>query len=176
MSNFGEDINQYLKEFKKGDRSRFQEFYDKYHNYFLSWAVYYLVNKDLREDVVLDAYSNMFRSIQTFKDDEDGYNWLIKIIENVARTCNKNELKQRRFFVENIYTAEDFNCFDEVNIYADIERLFKKDYKNYIIATLVLCKGRKQEEVAKMLGISTPAVSQRMNKIRKVMENYLTKS
>ena len=175
MSYFGEDINQYLIEFKKNDRSRFNEFYEKYHDRFLSYAVYYLVNKDLREDVVLDSYLKMFRSIRTFDESEDGYNWVLKIVENTARTRNLKELKHKTVEIDNIYLADEHDCYAEADVTMFLEKIFKsKDYKNYVIAIL-LFKGRKQEEIAKMLGISESAVSQRMSKIRAIIANNLKK-
>ena len=176
MSHFGEDINQYLIEFKKEDRSRFDEFYDKYHDRFLSYAVYYLVNKDLREDVVSESYMKMFRSIKTFDEKEDGYNWMLKIIENTARTRNLKELRHKTVDIDNIYLADEHDCYAETDVTMFLEKVFKaKDYKNYVIAILMF-KGRKQEEIASMLDISPSAISQRMSKIREIIENNLKKS
>ena len=176
MSYFGEDINQYLIEFKKDDRSRFDEFYAKYHDRFLSYAVYYLVNKDLREDIVSDSYLKMFRSIKTFNEREDGYNWILKIIENTARTRNRKELKNKTVDIDNIYLADEHDGYAESDVKILLERVFKnKDYKNYVIATLMF-KGRKQEEIATMMGITKSAVCQRMSKIRAIIENNLKKS
>ena len=176
MSYFGEDINQYLIEFKKDDRSRFDEFYEKYHDRFLSYAVYYLVNKDLREDVVLDSYLNMFRSINTFDEQEDGYNWMLKIIENTARTRNLKELKHKTVDIDNIYLADGYDGYAEIDVVLFLEKVFESsDYKNYVIAMLMF-KGRKQEEIAKMIGITDSAVSQRMSKIREIISNNLKKS
>ena len=176
MSYFGEDINQYLIEFKKDDRSRFDEFYGKYHDHFLSYAVYYLVNKDLREDIVLDTYVNMFRSINTFDENEDGYNWVLKIIENTARTRNRKELRHKTVDIDKIYLADEHDCFAEIDVVLFLEKVFKtKDYRNYVIA-LLMFKGRKQEEIAKMLGITESAISQRMSKIREIIANSLKKN
>ena len=176
MSYFGEDINQYLIEFKRGDRSRFDEFYAKYHDRFLSYAVYYLVNKDLREDVVLESYLKMFRSIKTFDENEDGYNWMLKIVENTARTRNLRELKHKAVNIDNIYLADEHDCYAETEVELFLEKVFKRnDYKNFVIAMLMF-KGRKQEEIAKMLDITESAVSQRMNKIRAIISNNLKKN
>ena len=175
MSYYKEDINQYLIEFKKGDRSRFDEFYDKYHDRFLSYAVYYLVNKELYEDVVSDSYLNMFRSIKTFDEEKDGYDWMLKIVENTARSRNLREIKRKTVDIDNIYLADEHDCYAEAEVSMFLERVFKnKDYKNYVIAMLMF-KGRKQEEIAIMLGISKSAISQRMSKIRSIIENNLKK-
>ena len=175
MSHFGEDINQYLSEFKKENRSRFDEFYDKYHDRFLSYAVYYLVNKDLREDVVSESYMKMFRSIQTFDEERDGYDWMVKIIENTARTRNLKELRHKTVDIDNIYLADEHDCYAETEVTMFLERLLKRtDYRNYVIAMLMF-KGRKQEEIAKMLGITKSAISQRVSKIREIIGNNLKK-
>ncbi|MCH5156527.1 MAG: RNA polymerase sigma factor [Clostridiales bacterium] len=175
MSYFGEDVNQYLIEFKKEDRSRFNEFYDKYHDRLLTYAVLYLVNKDLCEDVMSESYIKMFRSINTFKEDEDGYNWLLKIIENTARTRNLKELKHKTVDIDKIYLPDQRDNYAESDIDMFLERVIKsKDYKNYVIAMLMF-KGRKQEEIASMLGITKSAVCQRMSKIRAIIANNLKK-
>lgn len=175
MSHYKEDINQYLIEFKKDDRSRFDEFYDKYHDRFLSYAVYYLVNKDLREDVVSESYMKMFRSIKTFDEERDGYDWMVKIIENTARTRNLKELRHKTVDIDNIYLADEHDCYAETEVTMFLERLLKRtDYRNYVIAMLMF-KGRKQEEIAKMLGITKSAISQRVSKIREIIGNNLKK-
>lgn len=176
MSHIDEDINQYLIAFKNGDRSQFVSFYEKYHDRFLSYAVYYLVNKDNREDVMSETYIRICKHIQSFDPAKgDGYDWIIKIIQNTAQTINKRDLKYKTVEIDNIYLADEHDSYSEVDIELFLEKTFKKkDYKNYVIAMLIV-KGRKQEEIAKMLGISESAISQRMSKIRAIIESYLKK-
>lgn len=177
MSYFGEDINQYLIAFKKGDRSQFDTFYHKYHDHFLSWAVYYLVNKDNREDVLSETYLKVCKYIYSFDDEEDGYNWIIKIIQNTARSQNKRDLRYKTVDIDNIYLSVDCDSYSEVDIDIDLEQLLKNtDYRNYIIAVLAFRKGRTLEEIAAMLGISKSAVCQRMKKIRAIIEKNLKNS
>ncbi|MCH5152808.1 MAG: sigma-70 family RNA polymerase sigma factor [Clostridiales bacterium] len=177
MSYFGEDINQYLIAFKNGDKSQFDTFFNKYHDYFLSWAVYYLVNKDNREDVISETYFKICKYIYSFNSKEDGYNWIIRIIQNTARTINKKELRCKTVDIDSIYLTEGHDPYSEVDIKIDLDRLFKnKDFTNYVIAVLSFRKGRTQEEIADMLGISKSAVCQRMSKIREVVENYSKKN
>lgn len=174
MSYIDEDINQYLIAFKEGDRSQFDSFYEKYHDRFLSYAVYYLVNKDNREDVISETYIKICKRIYAFDPAKgDGYDWIIKIIQNTAKTFNQKDLKYKTVEINNIYLADEHDSYSEADIELFLEKTFKKkDYKNYVIAMLII-KGRKQKEIAKMLGISESAVSQRMNKIRAIIENYL---
>ena len=177
MSYFGEDINQYLIAFKNGDKSQFYSFYDKYNDPFLSWAVYYLVNKDNREDVISESYLRICRYIHSFNKEEDGYDWIIKIIQNVARTQNKKDLRYKTVDIDSIYIPDGCDPYSSVDIQIDLERLFKTtDYRNYVIAVLAFRRGRTQEEIATMLGISKSAVCQRMSKIRAIIENNLKNS
>lgn len=176
MSYYKEDINQYLIAFKNGDRSHFDSFYNKYHDHFLSWAVYYLVNKDNREDIISESYIKICKYIHSFNPEEDGYDWILKIIQNTARTVNKKEMRCKKIDIENIYLPEGHDPYSEVDVEIDLERLFKyTDYRNYLIAVLSFRKGRTQEEIASMLGISKSAVCQRMSKIRAIIENNLKK-
>lgn len=175
MSHYEEDINKYLIAFKNGDRSQFDTFFHKYHDRFLSYAVYFLVNKDHREDIISEAYMKICMYISSFDPNEDGYSWIIKIIQNTARTQNRKDLRQKCIDIENIYLADEHDSYAEIDMEMYLAKLFnqKKDYKNYIIAVLIICKGRQQEEVAKMLGISESAVSQRMSKIRAIIKNNI---
>ena len=174
MSYFGEDINKYLIAFKNGDKSQFDSFFHAYHDHFLSWAVYYLVNKDNREDVISETYFRICRYIHSFNCEEDGYDWILKIIQNIARTLNKKELRYKTVDMDAIYLAENYDPYSEIDIELDLERLFKKtDYKNYVIAVLAFRRGRTQDEIGRMLGISKSAVCQRMTKIRAIIENNL---
>ena len=177
MSYFGEEVNQYLIAFKNGDRSQFDSFFHKYHDRFLACAVYYLINKDNREDVISETYFKICKYIGSFNAEEDGYNWILKIIQNIAKDQNKKDLRYKKVDIDNIYLAEEHDTYSEVDIEVDLERLFKNtDYRNYIIAVLAFRKGRTQEEIAGMLGISKSAVCQRMSKIRAIIENNLKNS
>lgn len=174
MSYLGEDINKYLIAFKDGDKSQFDSFFHKYHDRFLSWAVYYLVNKDNREDVISETYFRICKYIHSFNPEEDGYDWILKIIQNIARDFNKKEIRYKTVDIDSIYLAEGYDPYSEIDINIDLERLFKNtDYRNYIIAVLAFRKGRTQDEIGHMLGISRSAVCQRMVKIREIIENNL---
>ena len=99
---------------------------------------------------------------------------LLKIIQNIARTLNKKELRYKTVDMDAIYLAENYDPYSEIDIELDLERLFKKtDYKNYVIAVLAFRRGRTQDEIGRMLGISKSAVCQRMTKIRAIIENNL---
>ena len=171
MSQFREDVNKYLITFQNGDLSRFEEFYNKYHDRLLSYAVYYLVNKNNREDVISETYIRICKYINSFKPSEDGYDWILKIIQNICRTLNKKELKHKTVDIDNIYLANEHDDYSDVEMEMLLNKLLKQnDYRNYVIAMLI-CTGRNQEEIATMLGISRSAVNQRISKFREIIKN-----
>jgi len=78
-----------LKKLKKGDKSQQKILYDYTSNHLKVIAFKYLIDKNDCEDVLLESYCKAFKYIDSFNCMQDGYNWLCKIVQNVAFDFNK---------------------------------------------------------------------------------------
>lgn len=92
MSKFRKEINSILFCLQKGDKSKQQALFDVTYNNLKVIALKYVSDKNDYEDVLLEAYLRAFQYISTFNINYDGYNWLCKIVQNVAYDFNKKFL------------------------------------------------------------------------------------
>ena len=88
MSRSRREINALLTAIKKGNKLKQQELHDKTVNKLKVVALTYAEDKNDWEDIVNESYFKAIKYIHTFKEYMDGYNWLCKIVENVARNFN----------------------------------------------------------------------------------------
>lgn len=92
MSKFRKEINSILFCLQKGDKSKQQVLVDVTYQNLKVIALKYVSDKNDYEDVLMEAYFRAFQYISSFNNNYDGYNWLCKIVQNVAYTYNKNLL------------------------------------------------------------------------------------
>ena len=88
MSKFGNEINSILKDIHKCETEKQQLLYSKTVNFLKIIALKYAADKNDYEDILVEAYLRMFRYIYSFNPNKDGYNWMCKIVQNVANDFN----------------------------------------------------------------------------------------
>lgn len=89
MSRFRNIINKLLYCLQKGDKSKQQELIEYTYNNLKVIALKYAIDKNDYEDILLEAYMRAFKYIGTADINRDGYNWLCKIVQNVAYDFNR---------------------------------------------------------------------------------------
>lgn len=89
MSKYQREINLILAQLKSGDKSKQQELYNKTYNHLRMIALRFAVNKDDYEDILLEAYLRIFRYVGSVDLTKDGYNWMCKVVQNVAYDFNR---------------------------------------------------------------------------------------
>lgn len=90
MSKLCKETNKILIDLQKGNKAKQRELYDLTFNYLKVIALRYAADKNDYEDILQEAYLRAFRYIDSFDKNEDGYNWLCKIVQNVAYDFGKN--------------------------------------------------------------------------------------
>ena len=172
MSQYRKPTNEYLIAFQEGREEDFAQFYDDMKGIFARHALRILFDKSLWEDVLIESYLRISNSIASFNRFKDGYNWILKIIENVAKDVNVRESKYVSVeTMENLYVAEDHDPYAEIESTIDLEYMLRDLDKSYLqVALLHFRAGRTQTEIAKMMGISKAAVCQRVKIIKQAYE------
>ena len=89
MSRFRNIINKFLYSLQSGDKSKQRELYDYTYNNLKIIALKYAIDKNDYEDILVEAYIRAFKYVDTADLNKDGYNWLCKIVQNVAYDFNK---------------------------------------------------------------------------------------
>ena len=112
MSYLGKEVNRLLKGIKQGNNSLRNELYIVTINFLRVVAWGYAFNKDDIEDILMETFLRVFKSISTFDSKKDGYNWMCKILQNVAYDYNRRNGETVEF-EEEFYSFENFE-FDEL--------------------------------------------------------------
>lgn len=173
MSKYAKDVNRLLKAIKKGDTSKFDQLFECTANHLIGVARYYLMNKSYYDDVVADVYGRVLMYIQSYDENQDGYNWLCKITENVA--YDYNEIYSKELSISELNSnqrAEQDLRFEDA--YLDLSRAFdmldpdsrELLYKHFFF-------GRSYGELAKEYKVTKNAIKKRVDRILNKIKKFI---
>lgn len=108
MSSLGQKVNYIIAKIKRGDKLAYNSLYDLTYQHLKIVAYNYLFDKTKLDDVLNESYFRVFKYIKTCNRKKDGYNWMCKIVQNVAYDFNKqysvyisiDKLECDRFFTD----------------------------------------------------------------------------
>lgn len=131
MKDFVKNVNSILHDIKKGSKQKEKELFDYTYNHLKVIAPTYARNKNDYEDILVDAYLKAFKYAQSFNEKKNGYNWLCKIVQNVAydynlKYVNENSLSD---ISESYYDCFNFEekFLDESALLSEIKKLSSSD-------------------------------------------------
>ena len=167
MSILRKDVNKFLIKIKKGDEESKNVLFKKTYNHLKIIAYPYVRNKADVEDVLVDAYLRMYQYVATFDPKKDGYNWMCKIVQNVARDWDKDFFEGVSLAVAEqngpiIEVEEMIATKDEVQRW--LQSYPERDRK---MIYLRFWKNRTIEEIARTLEMKKSNVHKRISKILK---------
>jgi len=94
MSLLGKQCSALLTKIKYERKPKYEEQLMKLvWNRLLNTAKQYLYDKNDAEDVVQNTFLRAFQYINTFQDDQDGFNWLCRIVQREAYDYNEHNPK-----------------------------------------------------------------------------------
>ena len=165
MSILRKDVNQVLIKIKKGDEESKNVLFEKTYNHLKSIAYPYVRNKADVEDVLIEAYLRIFQYVATFDSNKDGYNWMCKIVQNVARDWDKSFFKgvSLEDVEQNVPIIE---MEETIAMQDEVQRLLQPySERDRKMMYLRFWENRTIEEIAKSLGMGKSNVHKRISKI-----------
>lgn len=165
MSILGTEVNKILIKIKKGDEKSRNVLFQKTYNHLRIIAHPYVRNKDDIDDVLLEAYLRMYQYVSSFNPKKDGYNWMCKIVQNVARDFDRDffqsvSLEDIEEKVQVIETEDQIVLRDEVERW--LKPYSERDRKMMYFR---IWENRTIEEIAEALGMKKSNVHKRISKI-----------
>lgn len=108
MSSLGQKVNSLIAKIKEGDKFAYNSLYDLTYHHLEVVAYNYLFDKTRLEDVLSESYFRVYKYIETSNSEKDGYNWMCRIVQNVAYDFNKlfdvyepiDKLESNEFFCD----------------------------------------------------------------------------
>lgn len=155
-------LNKYIKKFKNGDISAFDEIYRLTHKSVYYTALSVLRDKYAAEDVMQSTYLKVVKNIESYKKEDNPYSWILKIAKNEALNIKKN---LNRIIYTDVYeNPEIFGASepDEYGLLTDLARRILKD-DEFEILMLVAVVGYKRREISSILDMPLPTVTWKYN-------------
>ena len=128
MSKFRNEINHILLCILRGDNSKKQILCEKTYNHLKAIALKYAIRKDDYEDILIEAYLRIFQYIHSVNLKKDGYNWMCKIVQNVAYDFNKStSLSEIAYSGNDEFHFLEDELIDRNILFEEIKQLSRSD-------------------------------------------------
>lgn len=174
MSKYRKIVNKYLQGFQNGDREQLGKVFDLTANHLCAVAYKYLINKSYCDDVVSDAFCKVLQYISSFNAEQDGYNWLCKIVEKTAYSYNEKEKEKQ----ENSLTIDAIENLGNEDGHKEIKldlliAMDKLTVQNRNMVYDYYYRDLTYSEIADKYHIAKSAVHKRIKNSFKKMKNML---
>lgn len=160
-------INKLLSKIQAGKTRYKTVLYDAVYENLRRVALLYLDNPADLEETLGKAFGKAFRYISKFDPTKDGYNWLCKIVQNVAYDINEKRKKQVDW--EDVDKIPCGNNFEEQVANRDLlDRLLEGySYRDRKLIEMKYSQEYTYEEIGEELGMSRSNAHKRVQKIFK---------
>lgn len=174
MSN---NLNETLERALKGERSSQEKIYLKHYNYAISVAMRYGGSRFEAQEIVQDAFVNMFKRLETFDLEREFRPWFRRIVINSSidyyRKYHKaNEIKTNDELYDNDSSvdADVLSSLSANDIMLAVQQL-PPSYR--IVFVLHVVEGFKHEEIAEQLGITVGTTKSNLFKAKAQLREML---
>lgn len=175
MSQLGEKVNKLLRGVKNGEKFSFKKLHETTYNHLTIVALNYLYNPDDLDDVLNESYLRMFKYINSYDNSRDGYNWMCKIVQNVAYQYNSRHnifVELNKAELHGLFYEIDENIIDNVELLIVIKNL---DAETQELLYLKYWEDLSFSEIASKKGMKKPTVYKKINVALKIIRKFLSK-
>ena len=172
-SNYSQQINKFLVALQRHySKDNFDNLYNYSFGHMILIAKIYLSDKNFAEDVVTEAFLRILHSLHKFDPSQNGYNWMCKIAQNVALTYNRKN--SRRIEAEKGFVSgKDISCEIDLSQMQFFDSIKGLDETDKLIAYKRFCLDQSVQNIADSLNVSKAAISQRIKKFFKKLDEKL---
>ena len=170
---FYKNQKQLIAKAAKGERQAQRTIYEKFSPKMLGVCRQYIKDLQFAEDVMVEGFVKVFKSLKTFEHRGSFEGWIRKIM---VRECISH-LRKKQFVVysdeayEHYTATEDHVSLSDVEYIQHIIDSLPEGYK--MVFVLYAVEGYKHEEIAKLLKISVGTSKSQLFKARKMLQENL---
>ena len=139
----------------------------------LRMCAIYLRDISLAQDAVQETFLRAYKGLSSFREGSSEKTWLAYIAMNVCRDFRRNawyRFVDRRVSLDNLPIPSAPPSLEHIALTTEIMRLPRKHME---VVMLYYYEGMTIREIAQVLGISLPAVSQRLHKAKSRLHDAL---
>jgi len=174
MSKLGEEVNSLIKEIKKGKWHAFEKLHDLTYNHLTVIAYNYLYDSSDIEDVINNSYFRIYQYINSADADKDVYNWMCKIVQNIAYQYNKKHnvtVDINKAETQNLFYELDDSIIETTDIMRAVKALNREEQE---LIYLKYWEDLSFSEIATLKGAKKPTVYKRISvalkKVKEILE------
>ena len=157
---------------KNGDDTAIETFVREYYPTILRYCHLHIRDRWLAEDATQEVFARFFRTLSAYQHYGKAQNYLYVIASNI---CRDHYRKPEEIPMDELpeQLLSDMEPLDlRVDVHIALEKL-PKELKEVTI--LFFFQEVKQQEIAKILGISLPLVKYRIKRAKELLAGYLGK-
>jgi RNA polymerase sigma factor (sigma-70 family) len=164
--------SQIISKCLNGDKAAFGFLVDKYKASVYALAYYRLRNFEDAEDITQEVFIEAYQRLHTLRRWDSFSVWLYSITSNMCKEFlrSKSRRRDREYIADqntNILRNESINSYHENKVYESLREALDTLPDIYQqVLTLYYLGGMTSEEIAKLLGISSATIRQRMSRAR----------
>lgn len=174
-----------IRRCKKGDRSAFDELFEKYQAQIINIAYGMLSNQEDAYDAAQEVFVRVYKSIDMFKEQSSFTTWLYRVTANICSDMlRKRQRQTNTVSLNQSFENKDVDIRDEsptpeenyelterqAAVRAAIGEL-KDEYR--IVITLCDLEGMSYESIAEILKVPTGTIKSRINRARAALKKIL---
>lgn len=168
--------NELIEECLQNNRKAQKQLYEKYSRKMFGVCLRYAKSKEEAEDVLADAFVQIFMKLSSFKRDGSFEGWIRRIVVNTSITAYRSNLKfNLNDEISEVYdvSSNDESAVDLLNVQQikNIIQLMPDGYR--MIFNLYAIEGYTHREIADILGINEGTSKSQFSKARKWMQAKL---
>lgn len=176
MSSNTVDIHTRLVErCKRQDRQAQKELYDLYHVQMFHVALRILNSKEEAEDVLQEAFVDMFKKIHTFRGDSTFGAWFKRIVTNKSI----NELKKKKYPTSDVEELPEITEAEEeaYSVEYTVDQIksamseLKPGFRT--VFSLYMFESYTHQDIAEEMGISVGTSKSQLSRAKEKVRNWL---
>jgi RNA polymerase sigma factor (sigma-70 family) len=170
--------NELIEGCLKNNRSAQKQLYEKYSRKMFGVCLRYAKSKEEAEDILADAFVQIFVKLSSFKGDGSFEGWIRRIVVNTSITAYRSNIKYNlNSDISDIYdiSAKDESAIDLLNA-QQLKNIIKEMPDGYrMIFNLYAVEGYNHREIGEILGINEGTSKSQYSKAKKWLQNRLEK-
>jgi RNA polymerase sigma-70 factor (ECF subfamily) len=167
-----------IERIQKRDHAAFRTLFDRYYARVFSFAERRLGDRGLSEEVVADAFFEVWRGAPSFRGSSRVSTWLFGIATFKCREANRNRRRLKRAYVVSADPAllqavtDDRNVLDQLEARSDLRWLRRRfDALPEVQREVAVLAGDEQtvDDMVGKLGVSSGTVKSRLSRARRAL-------
>lgn len=158
-----------VQKMRMGDERAFESFVTKYYPAILKYCQIHIRDTGYAEDMTQETFARFFRTFKQYRHYGKAANYLYVIAANV---CKDYHREKKELPMEDLPEPPDENAgsMDEKIVMTEALDSLPDDLKE--VAVMFFVQGRRQKDIAKILGIGISLVKYRIRRAKELLSVY----